>query len=407
MTTVFTGGPGITFPSDTDQDIYSGTAATLNTDTITNFKIGDIIQITDLTPATLNLDTSGNTITFGNGDFITVENLGPGRLVPRVTSAGIEIRLQEPAQNDFNGDGRSDVLLRNDNGQFTDMLGQANGGFVNNDASAFNQVPTNWHIVGTGDFNGDSLVDVLWRDDSGTVGQWLGKAGGGFTIDANLVNVTTDWTIVDTADFNGDGKADILWRNANGTIGDWLSNGSGGWTVNNASLAGVPTDWHVAGVGDFNGDGKSDILWRNDNGLVGDWLGNANGTFTDNSANSLVAVPTDWHIVGVGDFNGDARTDILWRNDNGQFGDWLGNGNGGFTDNSANSLVGVPTNWQVVAVGDYNGDGIDDVLWRDSNNGQTGDWLGGTNGGFTINASNSLVAIDTHWHIEHSPNAFL
>ena len=29
---------------------------------------------------------------------------------------------------------------------------------------------------------------------------------------------------------------------------------------------------HVAGVGDFNGDGTSDILWRNDSGFVGEWL---------------------------------------------------------------------------------------------------------------------------------------
>jgi FG-GAP repeat len=28
--------------------------------------------------------------------------------------------------------------------------------------------------------------------------------------------------------------------------------------------AGVPNDWHVQGVGDFNGDGNSDVLWRQD-----------------------------------------------------------------------------------------------------------------------------------------------
>ena len=30
-------------------------------------------------------------------------------------------------------------------------------------------------------------------------------------------------------------------------------------------------DWHIADTGDYNGDVKSDILWRNDNGQIGMW----------------------------------------------------------------------------------------------------------------------------------------
>ena len=40
------------------------------------------------------------------------------------------------------------------------------------------------------------------------------------------------------------------------------------------SLGAVPDDWNIAGTGDFNGDGKSDILWRNDAGAVAIWLMN-------------------------------------------------------------------------------------------------------------------------------------
>ena len=39
--------------------------------------------------------------------------------------------------------------------------------FVGNSSSDIN-VPNTWHIVGTGDFNGDGIDDILWRNDNGT-----------------------------------------------------------------------------------------------------------------------------------------------------------------------------------------------------------------------------------------------
>ena len=59
-------------------------------------------------------------------------------------------RASQPAgsvgSGDFNGDGRDDILWRSDSGQLSDWLGTASGGFVTNDANAFNNVPTNWHV---------------------------------------------------------------------------------------------------------------------------------------------------------------------------------------------------------------------------------------------------------------------
>ncbi len=83
----------------------------------------------------------------------------------------------------------------------------------------------------------------------------------------------------------------------------------------------VPPDWSVQGVGDFNGDGKADIVWRDASGAV--WL---MGGSTLIASADLGVVPLDWTIERVGDFNGDGKTDILWRNASGSIGIWLMNG---------------------------------------------------------------------------------
>ena len=165
-------------------------------------------------------------------------------------------------------------------------------------------------------------------------------------------------------------------------------------------LANVPTSWHVAGTGDFNGDGRDDILWRHDNGAVTDWLGQADGGFADNSPMPLANVPTSWHVAGTGDFNGDGRDDILWRNDNRRMvTNWLAQANGGFADNYANAVDRCRPTGTSPSIGDFNGDGRDDVLWR-NDNGPIVDWLGQPNGGFAANYANSVVSIPTTWHVQ-------
>ena len=76
------------------------------------------------------------------------------------------------------------------------------------------------------------------------------------------------------------------------------------------------TNWQMVGTGDFNVDGKADILWRHwVSGEVVVWHMNGvvlqSGTFLTPPAFADV----NWQMVGTGDFNGDGRTDILWRHD--------------------------------------------------------------------------------------------
>jgi len=102
-----------------------------------------------------------------------------------------------------------------------------------------------------------------------------------------------------------DGNSDILFRQR-GTSATLLWEMDGA-TSTSIPLPGVPTDWRVVGVGDFNNDDTSDILWRHDNGTVAIWLMN-NGHL---QTAGFFGVGNDWHVIGVGDLNGDGRDDIF------------------------------------------------------------------------------------------------
>ena len=345
----------------------------------------------------------------------TVYEYDPASNRTRVAITGAESQQpsNRPCSNapdgtDFNGDGIDDVLWRSAAGELSNWLGTASGGFTNNDANAFNVVSTDWKIVGTGDFNGDGRDDILWRNiNSGDLSNWLGQASGGYVGNdaAAYTPVPTTYRVVGVGDFNGDGMSDILWRGPSGTITNWLGLPTGGFQVNDANSANpAPSDWNVAGTGDFNGDGRSDIVWRRTNGEMSNWLGQPNGGFVSNGAVAGASVETRWVIAGVGDFNGDGYSDLLWRSDAGELTNWLGRNDGGFNDNIANAYYSIGTDWQVVGTKNYNGDRQSDILWR-SNTGVLSNWLGLPSGAFANNDANALTSAPTNWYVQ-GPSTF-
>jgi hypothetical protein len=73
------------------------------------------------------------------------------------------------------------------------------------------------------------------------------------------------------------------------------------------------------------------------------------------------------------DFNGDGISDILWRDTSSNLAAWLMNGNVPGTILQAGGYGAAP-GWSVVGQRDFNGDGKYDLLWRDSS-GNTAIWL--------------------------------
>jgi phospholipase/lecithinase/hemolysin len=295
--------------------------------------------------------------------------------------------------HNFNVDRQSDILWRDTSGDLA--IWEMNGSTIlNPSASGLGSVATTWSIVGQRDFNGDGKADILWRDTSGNLAIW--EMNGTTILNANtagLGGVSTAWSVAGTGDFNGDGNADILWRNTTtGDIAIWEMNGTTILNANASGVGNVPTNWSIVGVGDFNGDGMSDILWRNNtNGNVAIWL--MNGTTVTSSA--TFANLGAYSVVGIGDFNGDGNSDILLRDGSGDIAIWEMNGTTILNPN-ATAVGNLSTVWSVAETGDFNGDGQSDILWRDTS-GDIAMWF---MNGTTIASGAGLGTISTTFTIQ-------
>ena len=236
-------------------------------------------------------------------------NSGSGNLqiVARVTQGGI------PARPDFNGDGKADILWQNNStGQHTIWL--MNGTTYMGSADVIS-TPLAWQIASTGDFNNDGKVDIVWQNTQ-TGACTIQLLNGTTTIgwaDFATAPTPVQWYIVGTGDFNSDTKVDILWQNMQtGQCTIELMNGTTttGW----ADLGGVPVPvrWKIVGTGDFNGNNQVDILWQNtQTGQRTIQL--MNGTATAGWADLFTVSDLSWQIAGASDFNGDGKVDILWQ----------------------------------------------------------------------------------------------
>ena len=298
-----------------------------------------------------------------------------------------------PLVGDFNGDGRDDLvsLTRGNSGDVYVVL---SGG------SHFEGAGQKWHdwfCVGNevpmvGDFNGDGIDDLATFTRGNRADVYVAYSDGRhFT--------GTAWKWFDSfcqggelprcGDFDGDGRTDFARFNR-GNRGDvFVVLSNGGQTYLNGDKW---HDWFSIGneiplVGDFNGDGRDDVVTftRGNRGDV--YVALSSGQAFEGTGKKW----HDWFCIGsevplVGDFNGDGMDDIatFTRGSRGDVYVALSNGHG---------FVGTGQKWHsnfcfgsnTPVVGDFNGDGRDDIAAL--NRGSRGDVYVALSTGYKFGAS--------------------
>ncbi|WP_437502193.1 FG-GAP-like repeat-containing protein [Sorangium sp. So ce1099] len=224
-----------------------------------------------------------------------------------------------------------------------------------------------------GDFNNDGLDDLLCNQTDGDMFVDLASVNGTFTgsdwsMSARNFCVASNEKLY-IGDFNNDGRDDLL-----------CNQGNGGMRIDYASASGTFTgsDWIKSDrnfcltsgdklyVGDFNGDDYDDVLCNQSDGDMeidyADTLGRLiSSDWTMVDRNFCV---TSTEKLYVGDFNGDGRDDLLCNQTDGEF----------FVDHASTSGTFTGSNWSdhryfchdggSLHVADLNGDDHDDLLCR-------------------------------------------
>jgi len=280
-------------------------------------------------------------------------------------------------------------------------------GFRESSSPTFGSSPS---VEVTADFNGDGIPDLAVLSTNNTItfggpftlAVFFGKGDGTFTTGLTVQpSGVQSYPTMIGGDFNGDGKSDLAVLSYDGYSTSYitvlLGNGDGTFgtpitgVVYSQPATGGDVILGTLAAADFNGDGKLDLAVVGDyvsSGGVTILLGNGNGTFT--AAGPNLDPNGDFALIATGDFNGDGIPDLVTPNYF-EFGGsptiFLGKGDGTFTFSKVTfTLDYFPTS---VVVGDFNGDGVLDLAFSDLNGIEIA--LGNGDGTFTETTASPIA----------------
>ena len=235
-----------------------------------------------------------------------------------------------------------------------------------------------WKIIGSGDYNLDGQVDVLWNEPTNNaIAVWLMRGTHLLTPGPVIHGPAGEgWSPLTPADFNFDGMNDVPWSNSgSGSMAAWLMTGTHLLAPGPVIPGPLGAGWSAVTAADFNSDGAADMLWYNAGA-------HAMAVWLMRGARLLVPGPTrptpagnGWVVTTAADFNLDGQADVLWNNPvTNTMTVWLMRGTHLF---AAGPEIPGPSGpgWTAVTAADFNFDGMNDVIWSNSVNGSMAVWL--------------------------------
>lgn len=327
-------------------------------------------------PFPLVIDPSG----LGRGTHAARVYLVPTDPRANVAAADVLLTVVDPAAprrtaRDLNGDGRSDLVWRS-TATGDVQLWLMDGANRLATMQYFGPSPSSdWTLAAVADLDGDSRADLVWQNlQSGQIAAWF--MNGLVRLRTELLPAAEgDWRVAGAGDIDADGKSDLVLHSpSSGQVTVWRMDGATRTEVIALDNADELVD-AVVGTGDFDATGSDDVVWRTASGGIRLWL--AHDDAGESAAGEVVplSAPIDsgWAIAGIGDQDGDGRSDVVWRSELLRETLLWRFESPTVVDPGPLSSVRLP-GWRIVAAADLTGDGASDLVWRNASTGQTILW---------------------------------
>ncbi|MGA8437028.1 MAG: FG-GAP-like repeat-containing protein [Candidatus Sulfotelmatobacter sp.] len=270
--------------------------------------------------AVANYATNTISVFLGNGST----GVGDGTFQAHIdTSTGGE----EPtsiATGDFNGDGKLDVAVTNfHTNNVSVLLGNGDGTFTPAPGSPY--AAGNGPIsVATGTFSGGQIDLAVVNETDNTAGVLIGNGDGTFKPQTPQTTYSTgsggNPLSVVTGRFSNGGSLDLAVADfLTQEVSVLLGNGDGTFQAVKYYATGNANPSSIV-FADFNGDGNLDLaltstpLGSAPGNLVSLLLGNGDGTFQAATPSTLFGTGSEAYSAVVGDFNGDGAEDLAVAN---------------------------------------------------------------------------------------------
>jgi hypothetical protein len=265
---------------------------------------------------------------------------------------------------DINQDGYPDLVTA-----ATVLLNNGDGTFHPGPYSEYSCSYTNisgFTYAALADLNADSRLDLVVIDGNGCANLQFGNVDGSFQPPTSL-NAGLNPLAVAVGDVNGDGKPDLIFENSTAAVNLLIGNGDGTFQPPVSYSSGGYSS--TATVADVNSDGKLDLITTNQcadgscqYGSIEVLLGKGDGTFR--GVVGQVSGNHDWELLAVGDVNGDGQSDIITAGLGGPDPDevdvLLGKGDGTFAKTGSYSIGALFP--QAIVIADVNGDQRPDIV---------------------------------------------